>query len=281
MTAGVEQRNRDSPGRGKGVENHRTYGSPPYTVAVVHGGPGAAGEMAPVARELARERGVVEPLQAATSLEGQVEELRATVESFAAPRVVMLGYSWGAWLSYIFAARYPALIRKLLLVASGPFDERYVTQLRETRLSRLTDEDRAEWGAINAALGTPAATDADTLLARLGALAFMTDTYDPLVTGDEAAEATSPSGAVFQGVWPTAAAWRRDGTLLALGAHIQCPVVAFHGDYDPHPAEGVREPLSALLRDFRFVLLRHCGHTPWRERQARDAFFHAVRRELE
>src|SRR5215510_9607502 len=32
------------------VENHRTYGSAPYTVAVVHGGPGAAGEMAPVAR---------------------------------------------------------------------------------------------------------------------------------------------------------------------------------------------------------------------------------------
>jgi pimeloyl-ACP methyl ester carboxylesterase len=79
------------------VENHRTYGAAPYTVAVVHGGPGAAGEMAPVARELARGRGIVEPLQTATSLEGQVEELRMTLESSTAPPVVLIGYSWGAW----------------------------------------------------------------------------------------------------------------------------------------------------------------------------------------
>ena len=67
------------------MENYRTYGSAPYTVAVVHGGPGAAGEMAPVARELARDRGILEPLQTATSLEGQVEELRVTLASYTAP----------------------------------------------------------------------------------------------------------------------------------------------------------------------------------------------------
>jgi pimeloyl-ACP methyl ester carboxylesterase len=102
------------------VENHRTYGSAPYTVAVVHGGPGAAGEMAPVARELAHDRGILEPLQTATSLEGQVEELRVTLASYTALPVVLIGFSWGAWLSYIVAARYPALVRKLLLVAAGP-----------------------------------------------------------------------------------------------------------------------------------------------------------------
>jgi hypothetical protein len=35
----------------------------------------------------------------------------------------------------------------------------------------------------------------------------------------------------------------------------------------------VRAPLAAILVDFRFVLLGRCGHTPWRERRARDAFF--------
>lgn len=100
------------------------------------------------------------------------------------------------------------------------------------------------------------------------------------MTGAAAAETITLSGEIFQGVWPTAAEWRRNGTLLALGTSIQCPVVALHGDYDPHPAEGVQNPLSALLRDFRFVLLQHCGHTPWRERQARDSFYQAVQREL-
>ncbi len=31
----------------------RRHGAPPFTAAVLHGGPGAAGEMAPVAQELA------------------------------------------------------------------------------------------------------------------------------------------------------------------------------------------------------------------------------------
>ena len=44
--------------------------------------------------------------------------------------------------------------------------------------------------------------------------------------------------------------------------------MAIHGDYDPHPASGVKEPLSRILRDFRFILLDHCGHTPWKEVEA-------------
>ena len=260
--------------------NYRTYGSAPYTVAVVHGGPGAAGEMAPVARELARDCGIVEPLQTATSLEGQVEELRVTLASYTVPPVVLIGFSWGAWLSYIVAARYPTLVRKLLLVASGSFDERYVAQLHATRRQRLNEQDRAAWHAISTALRDPAAEHKDTLLARLGTLAFLTDTYDPIVTVAEAVETITPAGEVFHNVWPTAAEWRRNGTLLALGTHIQCPVVAVHGDYDPSPAEGVQKPLAALLKDFRFVLLKHCGHTPWLERQARGSFYQAIRREL-
>src|SRR5262249_44414056 len=56
--------------------NPRVYGSPPYRVVVVHGGPGAAGQMAPVARRLSEEYTVLEPMQSATSVEGQVDELR-------------------------------------------------------------------------------------------------------------------------------------------------------------------------------------------------------------
>ena len=44
-------------------QNLRTYGMPPFDVAVLHGGPGTAGGMAPLARELALRHGVLEPLQ--------------------------------------------------------------------------------------------------------------------------------------------------------------------------------------------------------------------------
>jgi pimeloyl-ACP methyl ester carboxylesterase len=57
-------------------------------------------------------------------------------------------------------------------------------------------------------------------------------------------------------------------------------VIAIHGDYDPHPAEGVQEPLAATLQSFRFILLKNCGHMPWIERQARTEFYAILKKEL-
>jgi len=57
-------------------------------------------------------------------------------------------------------------------------------------------------------------------------------------------------------------------------------VAAIHGDYDPHPADGVEKSLSAVLKDFRFFQLKNCGHMPWIERQARDSFLEILNKEL-
>ena len=73
---------------------------------------------------------------------------------------------------------------------------------------------------------------------------------------------------------------RQDGRLLAFAENIRCPVVAIHGDYDPHPITGVREPLSAKLRDFRCIEIKNCGHKPWIERQAKDRFYELLKDEL-
>jgi len=264
----------------KPMKNLRAYGKAPFTVAVIHGGPGAGGEMAPVARELASGRGILEPIQTATSLEGQIEELRTVLETYGDLPVTLIGFSWGAWLSFIVAARYPTIVRKLVLVGSGPFEEKYVARLQETRLSRLSEEERTEFESIIRALGDPATEDKNTLLARLGALASKTDAYDP-ITGepDESYSVGSP-GDIFQGVWEDAAELRRSGKLLELGERVRCPVVAIHGDYDPHPAAGVQSPLSAVLESFRFILLKNCGHKPWIERQARDEFYRILEKEL-
>ena len=86
---------------------------------------------------------------------------------------------------------------------------------------------------------------------------------------------------VNQRVWREAAALRQSGELLEMGKKIKCPVVAIHGDYDTHLAEGVREPLSRVLNDFRFILLEKCGHEPWIERHARDRFYEVLKEEIE
>jgi pimeloyl-ACP methyl ester carboxylesterase len=259
------------------MKDVRTYGKPPFQVAVIHGGPGAAGEMAPVARELASDWGVLEPLQTATSVRGQIEELRTLLQEKADLPVFLIGFSWGAWLSYMVAAHHPSLVKKLILIGSGPFEEKYAADIEETRLSRLSEEERAEVESLYEILDDPVARKRSEAFARFGALFSKADAHDPIKHESDAVD-FDPD--IFQKVWEEAAELRRGGQLLELGKCIKCPVVAIHGAYDPHPAEGVQTPLSVLLENFTFILLAHCGHKPWIERQAKDQFYETLREEL-
>jgi pimeloyl-ACP methyl ester carboxylesterase len=255
----------------------RKYGNPPYKIALIHGGPGAPGEMAPVACELASEYGILEPIQTEDTLEGQVEELREILENHADPRSTLVGYSWGAWLSFMIAARYSSLIKKLILVSSGPFEIQYAVDIMETRRKRLTEIERIELTDLMEKLHDATTRDKDTTFARVGELIHKADSYDPIPQDDEVIETQYR---IFQNVWNAAEELRASGKLLQLAAKINCPVTAIHGDYDPHPAEGVRKPLSNMLENIRFILIKNCGHTPWVERQARDVFFRVLREEL-
>jgi pimeloyl-ACP methyl ester carboxylesterase len=259
------------------MENIRIYGEPPYRTAVLHGGPGAPGEMAPVARELSRGRGVLEPLQTADTLEGQVQELYEVLETSAILPVTLIGWSWGAWLGYILSARNPSLVRKLILIGCPPLEDRYTARIQSTRLSRLSEEQRRELGSISDALGNSGVKDKDALLARLGKIFSKADSFKPL---PDNAEQIPVQWEIHQRVWSAAAAMRSRGELLRLGKQIRCPVVAIHGDYDPHPAEGVQIPLESILKDFRFILLPKCGHAPWREKFSRNQFYAELSKEL-
>ncbi|HPI41828.1 MAG TPA: alpha/beta hydrolase, partial [Pseudobdellovibrionaceae bacterium] len=86
---------------------------------------------------------------------------------------------------------------------------------------------------------------------------------------------------IYERVWPEAAQLRKSGELLKIAEKIRCPVVAIHGDYDPHPANGVKEPLSQTIKDFRFILLKDCGHKPWIEKNTKDEFYRLLKQELE
>lgn len=264
------------------MEKFRKYGNGPFPVAIIHGGPGAAGEVAPLARKLGETRRVLEPIQTAKTLDGQVEELRLVVERNATKPVVLIGHSWGAWLSSLVTARYPELVGKLILVGSGPFEEKYVPLIAENRLRRLSQEEREEYLHLVEMLNTSQALDSAVSLSHLGKLAHKADSYDPIEMPKDttALDFVDDPGEIYQGVWPEAARLRETGELLRLTLTITCPVVAIHGDCDPHPAEGIQEPLAAHLKDFRMVILEKCGHTPWCERHAMERFYEILEQEL-
>ena len=258
------------------MKNLRIHGNSPYTIAVIHGGPGAPGEMEPVARELSRDYGTLEPLQTRASIEGQLQELKAVLTDHASLPVTLIGHSWGAWLSLCFAAKNPSFVKKLILIGCGPLEEQYASKIMETRLSRLTAEERSDVRALMDAMGDPSAGNHDRVLARFGELMSKTDSYNPYD-----AENTQVQHDIFRSVWHEAEELRRSGELLKLAEQVQCPVVAIHGDYDPHPSEGVEIPLRLAVKDLRFILLGDCGHEPWMERAARDQFFAILKKELD
>lgn len=247
---------------------------------MIHGGPGAPGSVAPIARELSVDFGVLEPLQTATSLKGQILELKRVLKEYGDIPVALIGHSWGAWLSYVFAACYPSMVKKLILVGSGPFEQKYVKKLQATRLNHLNQQERREYNSIIKLLNNPRVKDRNMLLDRLGALTSKTDSYDPIPDESKKSDLINIQGDIFYRVWNEAEELRRSGKLLLAGKDIRCPVIAIHGDYDPHPAQGVRKPLSSMLKNFRFILLKNCGHYPWLERKAKGKLYEILRKEL-
>ncbi len=255
----------------------RKWGPGPYPVAVIHGGPGAPGEMAQVARELSVVKSVLEPFQTETSLEGQIQELRAVLSEHGQLPVTLIGFSWGAYLSWMVAARYPALVKKLILVSSAPFEEQYASSITKTRLDRLKLKERTEAQSLILQIDDPQILTKDALLGRLGCLLAHADAFDPITLENEAFHCQY---AIFKSVWDEAVEQRRNMSLIRMSHSIRCPVVAIHGDCDPHPADGVSVPLTRELSDFKFILLKKCGHRPWIERNASEAFFDILVKEI-
>jgi pimeloyl-ACP methyl ester carboxylesterase len=156
-----------------------------------------------------------------------------------------------------------------------------------TRRSRLSAVQNAELDLLFNALDSPVSpADKDAVFARVGALLSGVDEFEPMSGADEFEplpgddEAVACQHHIYDAVWPQVADMRSNGELLRRGGQIACPVVAIHGDYDPHPAAGVKEPLSRVVPDFRFMLLKDCGHTPWRERRAEAEFYKILEAEL-
>lgn len=251
-------------------------GEAPFGVAVLHGGPGAAGEVAPLAEHIAARRGVLEPYQTRATLDGQVCELAETLEEFAELPSSVVGYSWGAMLGLILAARRPALVGKLILVSSAVLDDRWAADISAERLRRMSARQRAEYDVLASGLASPSARERNAAFEGLGRIISEVDSFDPLPSDDT----IRYDYGIFDSVWPEAEAMRRSGELIALVSRVRCPVVAIHGGHDPHPAEGVREPLSNVLDDFRFITLPNCGHKPWAERLALGEFFATIDAEV-
>lgn len=230
------------------MELCREYGTPPYNVIVLHGGPGAPGCAAGLCRILGEETGVLEHLQKSRTIDGLMDEILYLIKKYTLSQIILVGHSFGAWLALLFAEKYPLLVSRTLIIGCGPLKSTYLPEIIRTR------NERAKQGL----------SDTDNYQS------LPESSMDMLYFDEEQHKALMAE--IFS--------LRESGELLDRILHVTCPVTAFHGKYDPHPIRGLREPLEGKLPNFRLIILEKCGHNPWKEKYAREEFLKLIRNEL-
>ena len=92
----------------------RVHGENPFNIAVLHGGPGAWGEMEPIARYLSEDYGIIEPFFLSPTLEGQLKEMEIILNLHEIEKITLIGFSWGAWIAFLFAARHTKRVSQVI-----------------------------------------------------------------------------------------------------------------------------------------------------------------------
>jgi pimeloyl-ACP methyl ester carboxylesterase len=242
-------------------------------VVVLHGGPGAPGSVATLAAALTDEGfAAAEPWQRRSgggeplTVERHVADLAAVVDG---PTHVV-GWSWGAMLGLSFAAAHPEVVRSLVLVGCGTYDEESRAAYERRMQERLGADGRARMDELRARLAAVSSPDeADTILAARGRLAGHAMDYDA-ITDDTDLPPADANG--HEETWADVLRLQAEGTEPAAFAAITAPVLMLHGDTDPHPGPSTRDVLQRYVPQLEYVELARCGHTPWLERHARADF---------
>ena len=244
-------------------------------VAVLHGGPGAPGSVALLARLLSDRFHVLEPLQRRSgpvplTVAQHVDDLARVLPG----RMPIVGWSWGAMLGLSFAVDHPDLVQSLVLIGCGTYDSSARATFASAMSRRLgTDGHRrmADLHAAYEATSNPAMRD--DLLAERGALSAQAQSVALIEpnTSD-----LVPDARGHEETWKDVLRRQADGIEPQAFAAIRVPVLMLHGDDDPHPGVAICETLRPFLPQLEYVGIARCGHLPWLEQDGREPCLRAL-----
>jgi pimeloyl-ACP methyl ester carboxylesterase len=249
----------------------REYGHFGPRIFVLHGGPGAPGHMAPVARGLAGSYRVVEPFQRGSSNERltvarHVSDLHEVVTFHAGGcQPALLGASWGAMLALAYAASHPASTGPLILVGCGTFDLAARAELQKTIAERMNEK-------IRARLKCADQLDQDERMKVSAEAEMSIYSYDVRASADEDNKVDVDDRAHHE-TWNDMVRLQTESVYPAAFVAIKVPVLMVHGMYDPHPGRLISAGLRPYLPQLEYRELERCGHYPWLESAAADVFF--------
>jgi len=251
----------------------RRWGDDGPAVIVLHGGPAAAGSARDLANGLVGYR-AYEPWQRGAidgpvTVARHVADLHVLIEDVGEPHAIV-GHSWGAMLALAYAAAHPQPATPLVLVGCGTFDLESRAVYKQHLADRTPPELREHLDALAARLGSDPAAAMEYVR-----LAEPLDHVDPL-PGEPDPDAPGFDAAAHGQTWDDMLRLQGEGAYPAAFKAILSPVLLVQGDFDPHPGTMIRDGLQAQMPQLEYVELAQCGHEPWRERHAREAFFETI-----
>lgn len=255
--------------------DHRAYGGVGPAVVLLHGGPGAPGSLARLARGLERAFRVFEPFQrrrgtTPLSVDRHLRDLDAFLDTvLPQERPLVVGHSWGAMLGLMYVASRPDRARALALVGCGTFDVASRATFERTVTRRLSTAGRRRLETLDRRYENP-----DDRMRAAADLLLPVYNRAPTV---RRAEVDHCDARGHDDTWRDALRRQSEGLDPASFAAIEVPVCMFHGDWDPHPGRAIHGHLSRHVPDLSYRELARCGHDPWLEpKPVAHAFFEAL-----
>jgi pimeloyl-ACP methyl ester carboxylesterase len=248
----------------------RAYGQDGPLVAVLHGGPGAAGSCAGLARDLSSFARVLEPLQRRSgTVPLTVAQHVADLAGALFEPAILVGWSWGAMLGLSFATAHPELVRSLVLVGCGTYDQASRDAYHRTMNERLGPVGRERNAQLEQQLREATGPhQQDSILAQIGGLDEHAQAFDLI----EESSDVDIDAAGHAETWSDVIRLQDAGVEPAVFSTITCPVLMVHGDTDPHPGRSTYEILRQFVPQIEYREFDQCGHAPWRERWGREPF---------
>jgi len=253
----------------------RIYGNKGPFIIVLHGGPGASGGSARVAKGLSDDFRVFEPWQRVSgdkplSVSVHIEDLHQLICARCGnEKPALVGESWGAMLALAYAAKHPVRIGPIVLVGCGTFNDRSREEMVKIRQHRILDyikkhpEHRSDLEL--------------SIDEQIMKYHEMTDTFELYSEKIETPETEPFDMKAHTETWNDMLRCLEEGIYPQSFTSIKSPVIMLHGAYDPHPGKMIRDHLKQYISHLEYREFEKCGHSPSIEKYAKDDFFREMR----